>query len=181
MHRRGARRAVAGAWPRPAVRLAAGVTLAVLAVAAGPGAAQTYRDAARLYDGGEVARAAEIFRELARNGNVSAQVSLAGMYANGDLSDSRDFTKAARWYRKAAEAGNATAQMNLGDLLADGRGVDRDRVMGWVWLKRAAAQGRAWADKRAQTLESEMTRAERERARTLLADGNSDASDGARH
>jgi TPR repeat protein len=168
MRARAARRAPWAPWPRARARLAAGLAALGLVVAAVPATAQTYRDAARLYDGGEVARAAAMFRELARDGNVPAQVSLAGMYANGDLGGARNDAKAVRWYRKAAEAGSATAQLNLGEMLAAGRGAPRDPVMAWVWLKRAAAQGRDWAARRAESLAAGMTADQRARARARL-------------
>ena len=169
--RRRAARAFRHVRRRPGLRLVAGAAAMVLVAGASPVAGQSYREAARLYDGGELARAADIFRDLARDGHVAAQVSLAGLYANGDLGAAANFAKAVHWYRQAANAGDATAQMNLGAMLADGQGVARDRVMAWVWLERAAAQGRDWAGRRADALADRMTPAQRERARERLAAG----------
>lgn len=125
----------------------------------------SYSQATRLYDSGRVVEAAKIFRRLARAGNAMAQVSLAGILENGDLPTGRNMSEAASFYRKAARSGNPVAQMNLGEMLAEGRGVARDRVAAWVWLKRSAENGRSWAARRLERLEREMTPVERREGR----------------
>jgi len=170
-------------WPskgRPAaVRFGAGVARGALALAvllaSVPGAglqAQdvSYPEAARMYDGGQIQAAAQAFRDLAEAGNVAAQVSLAGMYETGEVTGTPNPEAAARWYRKAAGQGDPTAQMNLGDLYARGRGLPRDRVRAWVWLSRAADQGRDWAARRRDQVAVRMTAEQLARARSILKD-----------
>lgn len=129
----------------------------------------TYPRAAQLYDGGQIAAAVAAFRQLAEDGNVAAQVTLAGLYENGEVGQAPDHAAAARWYQTAAQAGNALAQMNLGDLYARGRGVERDLVQAWVWLSRAAGQGRDWAARRREEIAARMRDAQLAQARKLLA------------
>ncbi len=149
-----------------------GLVLALLPPMVEEAAAQEvgYPEAARLYDGGRIAAAAEAFRSLAEAGNVAAQVTLAGLYENGEVTGTPDLESAARWYREAAEQGDPTAQMNLGDLYARGRGVPRDLVRAWVWLGRAARQDRAWAARRRDQVAEQMTSEQLARARRNLRD-----------
>lgn len=153
-------------------RAAVAFFISVLVVVQGASAAEPdYSEAARLYDAGRVAAAAEIFERLAEEGHAVAQVSLASLHASGELTGQRDFEAAARWYRRAAEQGDAVAQMNLGDLYARGLGVERDLEEAWVLLSRAAEQGRDWAEARRRALEAEMAVEQIESARERLAKG----------
>lgn len=155
------RRAVALFFVALAVALAAATAAPDRGVASAP-----WAEAAEHYDQGRVAAAARIWRDLAEDGNAAAQVALAGLHANGELGNGRpDFAAAVHWYRKAARQGDVTAQINLGDYYARGRGVPRDPVCAWVWLKRAAEQGSAWAGRRAEAVASEMTAVQRATAK----------------
>ena len=96
--------------------------------------------------------AAKWYRKAAEQGQVQAQLALAGWHARcggniGPLcrlrmgSPNLDYTEAAKWYRLAAEQGNAEAQRNIGVMYAEGQGVPQDYVMAHKWLNLAAAQG----------------------------------------
>ena len=96
--------------------------------------------------------AAKWYRKAAEQGQVQAQLALAGWHARcggniGPLcllrmgSPNLDYTEAAKWYRLAAEQGNAEAQLNLGIMSTEGLGVPQDYVMAHKWLNLAAAQG----------------------------------------
>lgn len=126
--------------------------------------------AAEHYDQGRVAEAVAIYRTLAREGHVGAQVSLAGLYAGGEVTGERNYARAAQWYRAAARQGDAVAQLNLGDFYARGLGVERDFVEAWVWLSLAAEQGRNWAERRREEIASRLNEQGRERAERLLAE-----------
>jgi len=52
-----------------------------------------------------------------------------------------DIQESAKWYRMAAEGGDEKAQANLGLLYLDGRGVKKDLVQAFAWLKASASQG----------------------------------------
>lgn len=138
--------------------------------------AASYAEAARLYDGGQVRAAIAEYRELAEQGKAPAQVALAGLYAGGEVTGTPDYAAAARWYRRAAEQGDAVAQMNLGDFYARGLGVGRDEVQAWVWLSRAARQGRDWAASRRAEVARRMDAAALAEARRRLAGGDGAAS-----
>jgi TPR repeat protein len=71
--------------------------------AAGPPA-----DADSAYQRGDYAKAAQLFRPLAEQGDTKAQFSLGWMYFTGQIVP-QDVREAMRWYRKAAEQGLAKA------------------------------------------------------------------------
>ena len=77
------------------------------------------------YQRGDYATALRIFRQLADQGNASAQANLGWMYQNG-LGVIQDYATAVRWYRKAADQGYAVAQYNLGFMYEEGKGVMPD-------------------------------------------------------
>ncbi len=52
------------------------------------------------------------FHKAAELGNVTAQLTLAHIYKNGE-GVPRDDKEAARWFRKAAEQGDPNAQEHL--------------------------------------------------------------------
>ena len=78
--------------------------------------------------------------ENARAGIVSAQVKLAGCYAEGrGVRVNR--REAAKWYRAAADRGNVTAQCHLGRCYEKGWGVKKSELEAVEWYRKAAAQG----------------------------------------
>ena len=81
--------------------------------------------------------------ENARAGIVSAQVKLAGCYAEGrGVRVNR--REAAKWYRAAAERGNVTAQCHLGRCYEKGWGVKKSELEAVEWYRKAAVQGDAY-------------------------------------
>ena len=82
----------------------------------------------------------ESLRQLANQGNTSAQTYLGVMYHNGQ-GVPQDYAQAVKWYRLAADQGNANAQSNLGVMYAKSQGVPRDLVLAHMWSNLAAAQG----------------------------------------
>lgn len=81
--------------------------------------------------------------ENAKAGIVSAQVQLAGCYAEGrGVRVNR--REAAKWYRAAAERGNVTAQCHLGRCYEKGWGVKKSELEAVEWYRKAAAQGDAY-------------------------------------
>ena len=81
-----------------------------------------------------------IHLEKASQGDVSAQATLAFIYAKGIGTD-RNEEEAAKWYQKAAEQGHLNSQFNLGVIYAKGRGVEQDYSRAFEWYSRAADQG----------------------------------------
>ena len=92
------------------------------------------------YDEGRFAEACRIWRKLADEGMVSAQVNLGVMYDSG-TGVSEDPTAAVKWYHAAAIRGDRGAQYNLGVMYRTGRGVTKDMIQAAAWHLKAAEQG----------------------------------------
>ena len=110
-----------------------------------PTPAEKLAEADRLAARGEHAKALQILRSLADQGNARAQTRLANMYAAG-RGIARDDAAAASWYRKAADQGDSEAQFDLGHLYAEGRGVPRSANQAYIWYSLAARAGIAAAE-----------------------------------
>lgn len=108
----------------------------------GPAAAGPFEDATAAYQRGDYAKAIEIIRPVAEQGDVRAQFNLATMYYNGQGAR-QDHPEAAKWFRMAAEKGDMQAQRYLGFMYANGQGVARDDREAVKWYGRAAEQGDA--------------------------------------
>jgi hypothetical protein len=116
-------------------------------------AADSFEDAASVYDSGEYTQAVHLFRPLAEKGNVKAQLQLGIMYDMG-LGVSQDYQEALKWYRKAAKQGLPQAQSNLGVMYDLGQGVPQDSIRAHMWYTVAAAVLRGENGKRAITYRS---------------------------
>ena len=128
-----------------ALRHAASALLLMLAaMAALPTAAQTFDESVAAYERGDHATAHRGFRNLAEQGDASAQFILGVMFRNGE-GVAQDYAEAVRWYRRAAEQGDASAQSNLGVMFYKGYGVPQDYAEAVRWYRRAAEQGEAKA------------------------------------
>ncbi len=68
----------------------------------------------------EFARAFEILRPHAEQGNVDAQVILGVLFENEHRGVEKNHKEAANWYRKAAEQGDIEAQVALGLMYVKG-------------------------------------------------------------
>lgn len=97
-------------------------------------------DAERAYAAGNFAKAANVYRSLAEQGDAEAQLILGSMYDTG-LGVSQDYIEAVKWYRMAAERGNAKAQSKLGSMYDIGLGVSQDYMEAVKWWRLAAEQG----------------------------------------
>ena len=63
----------------------------------------------------DAAKAVELFKISAANGNSKAQTSLAKAYYRGD-GVAQSYKEAAKWFRKGADKGNEESQTQLGFL-----------------------------------------------------------------
>lgn len=127
-----------------------------------------FMNALAAYDAGAYGVAFTEWRRLAEQGDVDAQVALAGLYEAG-LGVRRDDRRAAHWYRTAAERGHIIARLNIGDFYSRGRGVELDRVKAWYWLDLAAAAGSAWARNRRDEVAARMTTTEINQAKAMAS------------
>jgi len=101
-------------------------------------------------------------RELAAQGNASAENALGLLYAQGDYKQSihEDEAEAARWFTKAAEDGSVPAQYKLGLLYWGGHGVPKDTNKAYFWAVLARAGGQEGSKDLAKVLANGMTRAQ---------------------
>jgi TPR repeat protein len=84
------------------------------------------------------AQATRWFEAAANKGHVDAQVSLGLL-----LFDSGERGAAMSWLKKAAAKGEPRALLVVGTALFNGDGMKQDRVLGYAYVSRAAAQGLA--------------------------------------
>lgn len=101
-------------------------------------------DADRAYTSGVYAKALKLYRSLAEQGDVKAQIMLGSMYDVG-LGVSQDYLEAAKWYLLAAKQGDAKAQSKLGAIYDIGLGVPQDSKEALKWWRLAAVQGDTFA------------------------------------
>lgn len=85
-------------------------------------------------------RAAELFTELAEQGNAEAQHNM-GMLLREGKGVEKNHKNAAAWFRKAADQGIADAQFNLGNMYEFGLSLAQSYQYAAVWYEKAAKQG----------------------------------------
>lgn len=88
----------------------------------------------------DYAKALELLRPLAEQGDAEAQDELAGMYAGG-WGIPQDYAKALEWFRKAAAQKNAVGTYNVGRIYDNGWGVAKDPAEALRWYRAAAELG----------------------------------------
>jgi len=128
------------------------------ATAAGGQAAAIHEPAQDIYEqavtharDGDDVRAAELFRQAARQGNRHAQYQLGLLYARG-AGVKQDFGEAKNWLYKAAMAGHPKAQYHLGEMYARGDGVKEDHVEALVWFWLGTTMGDRYAETRLRAM-----------------------------
>ena len=94
------------------------------------------------YNENNYAKAIELYREAAMQGDPVGQLSVAHMYHNGQ-GTAKDAQQALHWYQKSAEQGNATAQNLLGGMYQTGDAVTQNYQQALSWYQKAADQGNA--------------------------------------
>ncbi len=105
---------------------------------------ETLEDAFKLDSQQDYTTSFQIYRHLARQGEVIAQFNLGVMYANGQGIAQND-KHAVYCYQKAAEQGYAKAQNNFGWMYGKGRGLEQNYKQAVFWYRKAADQGNAIA------------------------------------
>ena len=93
---------------------------------------------------GDYAVAQQKLEPLARQGLAAAQVSLAGLYAEG-WGVARDYAHALQLLQSAASQQDPEAALRLGRMYENGWGVPRNVRTAVAWYARAAAAGNAEA------------------------------------
>ena len=98
-------------------------------------------------------------RNLAEQGDPTAQFSIGARYATGD-DVPQDYAEAVRWFSKAAEQGHVVSQATLGAYYWAGRGVPQDPVKAYFWSVLARAGGDEASKYRVSVLASRLTHAQ---------------------
>ena len=137
-----------------------------------PVPAQSVKAGIEAWQKADYARAVEIWRPLAENGDADAEFNLGQAYRLGrgvkiDLGSAQTWleraasqdhldaqttlglllfgngnqAEGAKWLKQAAEKGEPRALLIFGTALFNGDGVPQDRVLGYAYVSRAAAQG----------------------------------------
>ena len=102
-----------------------------------PQAVALFQQGRQLYDGGDMAGAARVFRQCADLGDAKCQLQY-GWHCEEGKGVAKSDAEAVRWYHAAAEQDDPTAQVNLGNLYQAGRGVKKSCKTAVEWFARAA-------------------------------------------
>ena len=101
----------------------------------------------------------QALRQLAAQGDATAQFALGAHYATGD-GVAQDYSEAAKWFSEAAERGHVVAQATLGAYYWAGRGVEPDLKKAYFWSILAQAGGDQASKYRVAVLASRLSRGE---------------------
>ncbi|HXZ32093.1 MAG TPA: PilZ domain-containing protein [Terriglobales bacterium] len=96
-------------------------------------------------------------RQLANQGDPTAQFALGARYATGEEVP-QDYAEAVQWFKKAAEQGQVAAQATLGAYYWAGRGVPVDLSQAYFWSFLAEAGGDEASRSRVALLTSRLSR-----------------------
>lgn len=129
-------------------------------------APQLYQEGVAAYQAGKFDVAAAKFKELAEQGDASAQFNLGSLYREGQ-GVSQDDKQAALWWAKAADQGHIDAMDNLGLRYAKGEGVEQDMVQAYKWFSIAALSKNASAAANAKFAATKLTPEQLEQAQLL--------------
>jgi cell division septation protein DedD len=111
------------------------------------------------------------FEAAANKGHVDAQVSLGLL-----LFDSGERGAAMSWLRKAAAKGEPRALLVVGTALFNGDGMKQDRVLGYAYVSRAAAQGLATAQSTLADMDSLLPLEDRRKGVAIALAASKDAT-----
>jgi TPR repeat protein len=104
------------------------------------------------------------FERAAGQGHVDAQTTLGLLlFQNGEQADG------IRWLKKAAEHDEPRAELVYGTALVNGDGVSQDPVLGYAYVRRAAAQGLQPAKETLQQLDEILPAADRKRGTAIAS------------
>lgn len=87
----------------------------------------------------EPAKAVDLYRKAAAQGEVAAQGHLGEIYLDGDITPP-DFGAARSYLKDAALQGNARAAMLLGQMYRLGLGAPSDPIESFAWLEVATLE-----------------------------------------
>jgi cell division septation protein DedD len=102
------------------------------------------------------------FERAAQNGHLDAETTLGLL-----LFQNSEQAEGLKWLKKAAEQNEPRALLVYGTALYNGDGVTQDRVLGYAFVSRAAAQGLVPAKQTLSELDQLMPAADRKKAMAL--------------
>jgi hypothetical protein len=103
------------------------------------------------------------FERAASSGHLDAQTTLGLLlFQNGEQAEGL------KWLKKAAEQGEPRAQLVYGTALYNGDGITQDRMLGYAFVSRSAAQGLAPAQQTLAELNQLMPPDDRKKATALM-------------
>lgn len=102
--------------------------------------AASYQEGKEAYLNKDYARALEILKPLAEQGNSQAQITIGLMYDYGH-GVKKDPAESIKWYRMAAEQGVPLVQHDIGVKYFQGQGVEQNYLEAAKWWKLSAAAG----------------------------------------
>jgi TPR repeat protein/restriction endonuclease Mrr len=143
--------------------------------------ATPFQDGMAAYQRSDYATAIELWRPIAEEGDVAAQINLGYLYGRG-YGVLQDHAEALKWFRLAADQESAYAQCALGRIYQFGRGVAENYVEAAKWYLLAAGQGNTDAQNNLGNFyeggEGGLPKDEREAARQykLASDGGNAAA-----
>src|SRR6476646_7326824 len=109
-----------------------------------------------------LAMAKSWFEKAANSGHLDAATTLGLLlFQNGNQSEG------IKWLKQAAEQGEPRALLVYGTALYNGDGVTQDRLLGYAYVSRAAAQGLGPAKDTLEQLDSLISVADRQKALAL--------------
>lgn len=112
----------------------------------------------------DLGMAKEWFERAAEAGHLDAETTLGLLlFQNGDQASGL------KWLRRAAEQGEPRALLVYGTALYNGDGVTQDRILGYAYVHRAAAQGLAPAKETLAQIDNLMPESDKKKA-LLLAE-----------
>jgi TPR repeat protein len=118
----------------------------------------------------DLTQAVKWLQKAADQGYVPAMNNLGLAYTTGSGGVRMDQETGAKWFRQAAESGIAKSQAHLGEMYRTGRGVPKDIVQAYVWLRLAEAGGSVQGKHSRPEVEAALTLDQKKRAEELIRD-----------
>jgi TPR repeat protein len=111
--------------------------------------------------------AAQLFHELAQEGDHRGMSFLGRMYSKG-LGVRKNPAESIRWHQEAAKKGNGFSANQVGMAYWRGQGVQQDPIRAEMWFTIAIQRGFGWANRKA--LEKTLIRSQAMRGRKMAVD-----------
>ena len=112
--------------------------------------------------------------EKARQGDVEAQIMVAGWYEEGSHGLPQSYDDARNWYLKAASSDDPRAVFKMGYYYKNGLGVDKSEVFALAWFQKASRLGYVEADKELSSMNNDSSEIVKQTKNELEIESSSD-------